>query len=917
MKVAINKILGITITAWLVFLATGMAGSFETAERRESRHRQLVPVPFDLTNAPFRTFSVPLKMAAAEDLKISEAVSPATFYQRDLSLSVLSTGQTMAVWSDDRMGRVMIFRQRFDASGNPVGNNVMAMGREDGFDISDPRTISDGSGGYFLAWRDVATGTLYGARFDSQDNQAVAPFAINDIAGGAYAGPYDIAAIPGGGLAATWENYESGNSISLRLFSYFGMAISPEITVNDDGQDVSHWEPAIAVDPGLGSMAVVWEDYRNGNADIYLQFVNAEGTLFGDNLALVEAASDEFAQYLPDIAFASGENYLVTWLDNRGANQKTFMQRVGRSTGLMGANLSISDDAAADDWDNALTVTSTGRFVAAWVSDGVSDRVLLRRFGTGASSLDPLIVANTETEELRQETALCGDNAGRIYCGWSDYRGGNADVYGRRFNSDGTAVDAAEFIINDDDAGAHSFEPAAAVINDNLTGIVFTDTRFDAGDIFLQMVNSDAIPAGVNIKVNDDILAAVQKEPSLAHAGTGGILEIVWTDSRALEGVIAFRIFYRAYDTESGTFTSASYAVSDVDDFIPKGKPALAVAADRKMAAWINNPGSSSEIQARYFDGSTWAAIFTASLAGSEIQNDNLQVHVDNSGNYTLSYLSRGFSGGPSARLVRYNADGEFISRFGFDGGIAGVDITDLSTAVGSSGLIYLLWTGSDGKLYLAVLNANGTINHDNMEVSDNILADPGEPSISLSPSGLAITSWIDHRNGKAQAFYCVFDQNLNPLSANWLVSGYDASFMKSPVSGGDNARAWIAWVDPRAEGLDIFARRVDYTPTDVGDDDDNNLPGGFALGQNYPNPFNPSTIIEFTLPQRQRVSLTVYDLLGRKTAVLSDGVFEAGTHAVTWDGRDFTGARVASGLYLYRLKAGEGQSTRKMILLK
>jgi hypothetical protein len=126
-----------------------------------------------------------------------------------------------------------------------------------------------------------------------------------------------------------------------------------------------------------------------------------------------------------------------------------------------------------------------------------------------------------------------------------------------------------------------------------------------------------------------------------------------------------------------------------------------------------------------------------------------------------------------------------------------------------------------------------------------------------------------------------------------------------------------MAWVDARAEGLDIFARRVNYAPTDVGYDDGNNLPKGFALGQNYPNPFNPSTIIEFTLPHRQRISLTVYDLLGRKTAVLSDGVFEAGTHAITWDGRDFTGARAASGVYLYRLKADQEQSTRKMILLK
>ena len=89
------------------------------------------------------------------------------------------------------------------------------------------------------------------------------------------------------------------------------------------------------------------------------------------------------------------------------------------------------------------------------------------------------------------------------------------------------------------------------------------------------------------------------------------------------------------------------------------------------------------------------------------------------------------------------------------------------------------------------------------------------------------------------------------------------------------------------------------------------------ALSQNYPNPFNPSTTISFSLRAKGTVSLSVYDVAGRLVHVLIDGVAEAGPHKVNWDGRDKDGLTVASGVYFYRLQAGEFTETRKMVLLR
>ena len=126
-----------------------------------------------------------------------------------------------------------------------------------------------------------------------------------------------------------------------------------------------------------------------------------------------------------------------------------------------------------------------------------------------------------------------------------------------------------------------------------------------------------------------------------------------------------------------------------------------------------------------------------------------------------------------------------------------------------------------------------------------------------------------------------------------------------------------VNWIDPRANGHNVYISQIDYGLTDIEDDNPNTLPSGYGLEQNYPNPFNPSTSIEFSLPSKSHVKLEVYNLLGRKIASIADRFFESGTHTVNWDGKNFSGEQSASGIYFYRMEAGQFDLTRKMILLK
>ena len=93
---------------------------------------------------------------------------------------------------------------------------------------------------------------------------------------------------------------------------------------------------------------------------------------------------------------------------------------------------------------------------------------------------------------------------------------------------------------------------------------------------------------------------------------------------------------------------------------------------------------------------------------------------------------------------------------------------------------------------------------------------------------------------------------------------------------------------------------------------DEGVVPDEYELSQNYPNPFNPVTVIRYSIPKAEEVSLVVYNLIGEEIARLMDERKPAGSYTIKWDASNF-----ASGIYFYRLQAGDFVQTRKMVLLK
>jgi hypothetical protein len=152
-----------------------------------------------------------------------------------------------------------------------------------------------------------------------------------------------------------------------------------------------------------------------------------------------------------------------------------------------------------------------------------------------------------------------------------------------------------------------------------------------------------------------------------------------------------------------------------------------------------------------------------------------------------------------------------------------------------------------------------------------------------------------------------------------FLVIQWAASSPEQPGIGADGslpdgrsffhtgASGWKSWV------YNDWMLRASYVAAKT----EENRPLKFSLEQNVPNPFNPSTEIRFRLEQPAAVELAVYNVLGQKIRTLVSGTLPGGEHSAMWDGRDGQGRVLSTGVYFYRLRAGERMLTRRMVLIK
>jgi len=246
--------------------------------------------------------------------------------------------------------------------------------------------------------------------------------------------------------------------------------------------------------------------------------------------------------------------------------------------------------------------------------------------------------------------------------------------------------------------------------------------------------------------------------------------------------------------------------------------------------------------------------------------------------------------------------------------------IINAQTTICRNGLNILIPSSGPAPRDSIVVNIPNSYNVVDVNVKIDTVIHTYDGDLEFTLKHLATTTGIISQVGSTGDNF--INTMLDDSAATPIASGtapFTGSFRPTTALSSFNGLAvngsWILGIDDMASGdsgvLKAWCLQVTYQ-TLAGGIQTTEIPNYYSLAQNYPNPFNPTTAIVYSVPKTEMVTLRVYDLLGKEVALLVNETKSAGFYNV-----DFNATSLASGIYFYRIEAGEFSAVKRMVLLK
>jgi len=462
------------------------------------------------------------------------------------AIAVDGSGKAVVVWRDYRNGNGDIYAQQLDTAGNHLWTADLRVDSDTGTNDQDlPVAAADGDGGAIVVWRDYRNGNddIYAQRVGAAGNRLWAvDLRVNSDSGTA-AQYFPAAMVDGSGNAmVVWQDSRGANGdiYAQRLGGAGNRLWASDLRVNSDSGTAQQWLPAAAVGSS-GNAVMVWQDYRNGNPDIYAQRLDAAGNRLWVVDSRVNSDSASTGQWYPAVAVTSSGNAVMVWEDYRNGNPDIYVQRLDAAGNrLWTADLRVnSDSGTAGQWYPAVAVDGSENAVVVWEDyrNGNFD-IYAQRLDAAGNRLwatDLCVNSDSGTTE-RYDPAVVVDSIGNAVVVWQDYRDGNPSIYAQRLDVAGNRLWAADLRLNSDTGTAYQFYPAVAVDGGGNAVVVWEDYRNSGGmenpDIYAQRVNVAGNRLwAADVRVNSDTGTAGQGSPAVAMDGSGNAI-VVWGDYR-------------------------------------------------------------------------------------------------------------------------------------------------------------------------------------------------------------------------------------------------------------------------------------------------------------------------------------------------------------------------------------------------
>jgi len=689
------------------------------------------------------------------------AIRAAAGCEQDLQIISDGAGGAIITWQDSRSGNSDVYAQRINASGTVVwpadGVAICTTAENQGF----LQIISDGAGGAIITWETSRVGDkdIYAQRVNASGTTLWSPNGVPICTATGYQQYPQLFSDGAGGAIITWQDSRSGdyriycqhvNSLGSVLWAVNGIAICPAAG--------SQQYPNIASD-GAGGAIIAWLDFRSGNSDIYAQKVTSSGAILwaADGVALTVATG--YQRPCKIIADGAG-GAIAVWDDLRAGNYDIYAQRVN-----------ISGDIQ-------------------WAMDGV---------------------AICTAGDNQQSPHIAFDGAGRAIITWSDYRSGDYDIYAQLVEASGEVQWMDNGMPICIEAG---YQWGSQIIADAFGGGIITwrdDRPFKPG-IYTQRVNTTGNILWLDDGVALCALTGEQVSAQIASDGIDGAI-IIWTDSRSDEGDIYLQ---RLNGTGDSQWTGDGVGICTA-----AGEQSCAIivsdGANGAIAAWHDLRSGNYDIYAQRVDASgvvQWAGN-GAAICAAKNNKSSAKLISDGVGGAIVAWIDER-SGNRDIYAQRANASGEVL--WAADGvllctatGYGSFDII----SDGSEGAI-VAWADDSRSgnydIYAQRVTASGDVQWAVNGIA--LCTAPGSQQylrIISDASNGAIVAWQDSRNGSSD----IYAQRVNSSGAvQWAADGVvicaatnaqEYPHIASDYSGG----AIITWGDQRSGNSDIYAQRV------------------------------------------------------------------------------------------------------------
>ncbi len=531
---------------------------------------------------------------------------------------------------------------------------------------------------------------------------------------------------------------------------------------------------------------------------------------------------------------------------------------------------------------------------------------------------------------LQSNPVIASDDVYGAIITWVDHRGGSYDIYAQRVDSSGVRLWTPENgIVICDTTGT---QKSCKIISDGSSGAIITwrNTNSD-WNIYAQRVNSLGERQWSPL---NGVLICVDDFPhSLWHyetvASSSGEAIIVWKDT---EGAGVPGIIYAQKVNSSGTLPwgSSSKVVSDASEHA-KNPVGVADGSGGAIIVWWDkreeSPDNSFDIYAQKInsDGNRQWGSTDLCICNNVYDQKNSSIVSDGSGGAIITWDDDVNGNGSYYEIFAQRVNSSGILEWDLYGVYICDEISLYPEIVsdGSGGAI-IVWqdyrSGSNLDIYAQRVNSSGISQWGvNGICICNAVGNQTHHKIIADGLGGAIITWDDERDGRHDIYAQRIDGDGN-IHSGWDLNGVLVCDITNSGFTGIHPQivtdslegTIITWRDLRNpdNNGDIYAQRI-TSEVSVGFDD-TEYQIRVKLYQNYPNPFNPKTIISYSLPKASNVKIMIYNIKGQLVETLVDAQKPAGSHTVDWNVED-----MSSGIYFYKLKSGNYNETKKMLLLK